>query len=160
MRHAMFCTAHFLKYIGPTLDRRHLALERKETAWHCAPAITVELSPQCASHNPASKVFLPRSSRAVAAGTQQGYTQHSYKTPPRHTHHVSPLLCASLSRRVNAFMGDCLLKSNERQKRVTLEKLKSWSVIAGTRNLPVSDVMASAGLVKAPIRLKTRSGLS
>ena len=46
------------------------------------------------------------------------------------------------------------------QNRVTLEKLKSRSVIAGTRSLPVSDVIASAGLVKAAIRLKTRRGLS
>ena len=52
------------------------------------------------------------------------------------------------------------LVADELQNRVTLEKLKSLSVIAGTRNLPVSDVIASAGLVKASIRLNARSGLS
>jgi hypothetical protein len=50
--------------------------------------------------------------------------------------------------------------ADELQNRVTLEKLKSLSVIAGTRNLPVSDVIASAGLVKASIRVNARSGLS
>jgi len=45
--------------------------------------------------------------------------------------------------------------TDTRQNLVTLEKLKSLSVIAGTRSLLVSDVMASAGLVNASIRLKT-----
>ena len=57
-------------------------------------------------------------------------------------------------------MEGCPLIADELQNRVTLEKLKSWSVIAGTRSLPVSDVIASAGFVNASIRLKARRGLS
>ena len=57
-------------------------------------------------------------------------------------------------------MEGCPLMAGELQNRVTLEKLKSWSVIAGTSNLPVSDVIASDGLVNAATWLKTRRGLS
>lgn len=74
--------------------------------------------------------------------------------------YLPPLLSTLLSCRVNKPMVGCPLMAGELQNRVTLEKLKSRSVIAGTRSLPVSDVIASAGLVKAAIRLKTCRGLS
>ena len=71
-----------------------------------------------------------------------------------------PLCLPLLSRRVNELMGGCPIMEDGLQNRVMLEKLKSRSVIAGTRSLPVSDVIASVGVVKAAIRLKTRRGLS
>jgi len=75
--------------------------------------------------------------------------------------YISPYSCVPLiSRRVNKPMVGCPLMADELQNRVTLEKLKSRSVIAGTRSLLVSDVIASTGFVKAAIRLKTRRGLS
>ena len=46
------------------------------------------------------------------------------------------------------------------QNLVTLEKLKSRILMAGTKTLPVSEVTASAGVVNASIWLKTRKGLS
>ena len=73
--------------------------------------------------------------------------------------HLSSCL-PSLSRRISKPIACYPPMTDERQNLVTLEKLKSRSVIAGTRSLPVSDVIASAGLVKASIRLKARRGLS
>lgn len=92
------------------------------------------------------------------------FLMHGRPTFIRHyyvIHHFYRSSCLPLlSRRVNKPMVGCPLMVDGLQNRVTLEKLKSRSVIAGTRSLPVSDVIASAGLVKAAIRLKTRRGLS
>jgi hypothetical protein len=95
----------------------------------------------------------PRPSR-LAPSTLMRY--HHGITSIFSPHSYLPLL----SRRVNKLMVGCPLMADELQNRVMLEKLKSRSVIAGTRSLPVSDVIASAGFVKAAIRLKTRRGLS
>ena len=92
---------------------------------------------------------------------KQAWAQHTHETHHGITSIFSPRsYLPLLSRRVNKLMVGCPLMADELQNRVMLEKLKSRSVIAGTRSLPVSDVIASAGFVKAAIRLKTRRGLS
>src|SRR5256885_14148710 len=118
------------------------------------------LGSQRAPHDPLSKILLFRNPRDVAARAQQAHPQDSYPAPLCHKRYIFPHSCLTLlSRRVNKLTVDCPLMADKLQNRVTLEKLKSRSVIAGTRSLPVSDVIASTGLVKAAIRLKTRSGL-
>ena len=107
------------------------------------------------------KILLLRSSRDMAAGAQQARSQHRYEAPPCHTHLYFPPLLSTLALLPSQEACNRLsAQADELQNRVTLEKLKSWSVIAGTRSLPVSEVIASAGLVYAAIRLKTRRGLS
>lgn len=146
MRHAPLDATGFLKHIGPTFHRRRLACERNGMFQYWKPHIAGQLGSQRASRDPSPKVLLPRSSGDVAASFQQTRSQHCHEAPPCHPHRVHRL---SFPRR-----------AEESQNRVTLEKLKSWRIIAGTRSLPVSDVIASAGLVKASILLKARKGLS
>jgi len=161
MGHATLEATDFLNHIGPALDSRHLSCERNAVGRPRKPHVTGRLGSQRAPHDPSSKIFLRRSSRNIATGAQQARTQETYEAPPCHTHRDSFPLLSTLalppSQQCNRRLS---LVANELQNRVTLEKLKSRSVIAGTRNLPVSDVIASAGLVKASIRLNARSGLS
>ena len=161
MRHATLYTTGFLNHIGPTLDGRHLSDEGRGIGRHREPRDTGRLSSQRAPYDPSPKILLCRRSRDVAAGAQQAHSQHTDEAPPGHTYHDAfPLLSTVALLPSQHINNKCPLLANERQNRVTLEKLKSRSVIAGTRNLPVSDVMASAGLVKASTRLNTRRGLS
>lgn len=161
MGHTTLVATDFLNHIGPALDSRHLSCERIGVSRSRKPHVTGRLGSQRAPHDPSSKILLRRSSRNVATCAQQARSQDTDEVPPSHTHRESFPLLSTLalsssqqSNRILSFVAD------ELQNRVTLEKLKSRSVIAGTRNLPVSDVMASAGLVKASIRLNARSGLS
>jgi hypothetical protein len=131
-----------------------------------SPGIGSRPSPACWAPSVPRTIPRPRSSCLEvpangAAGTGQAHARHSHEAPL--AIHIDTFSCSSvpwLSRRVNKLTGDGPPAVDESQKRVTLEKLKSRSVIAGTRSLPVSDVIASAGLVKAAIRLKARRGLS
>ena len=99
--------------------------------------------------------------RDGTAGAHEAHSQPDHEASPFHRFLYFPWSCVpSLSPRVNKPIEVCSLMAGELQNRVTLEKLKSWSVIAGTSNLPVSDVIASDGLVNAATWLKTRRGLS
>ena len=161
MRQAMVDATDFLEHIGPIPDRCHLSYDTKDSGRHSEPHIADWLGPQCASHDPVSKILLHRSACDVTAGAQQACSQHIHEAPPSHMHRCLHLSCLPVrSGRVKKSASGCLLMADKLQNRVTLEKLKSRSVIAGTRSFPVSDVIASAGLVKASIRLKARRGLS
>ncbi len=156
MCHPTFDATGILQHIGPTLDCRHLPYQRKSIRRNSRRRIPDRLGSQRAPHDPLSKILLLRHSHDIAADAQQ-----AHQAPDSHTHRfVPPLLpTPALPPRRQTIIGHPIM-ANERQNLVTLEKLKSLRVIAGTRNLPVSDVMASAGLVKASIRLKARKGLS
>ena len=163
MGHATLEATDFLNHIGPALDSRHLSCERIGVSRSRKPHVTGRLGSQRAPHDPSSKILLRRSSRNVATCAQKTRSQNTDEAPPcnSHTHRDAfPLLSTLALPPSQQSKRRLSLMADELQNRVTLEKLKSLSVIAGTRNLPVSDVIASAGLVKASIRLNARSGLS
>jgi hypothetical protein len=156
-----FDATDFLNHIGPTLDRRHLAFREKAFAGIGSRTSPTAGLPACPTRSLVQDLLCFE----IPAMLQPRPSRLAPSTLMRHHHGItsifSPHSCLPLlSRRVNKLMVGCPLMADELQNRVMLEKLKSRSVIAGTRSLPVSDVIASAGFVKAAIRLKTRRGLS
>jgi len=93
MRHATFDATDFLQDSGLTLDRRHLACERHRLSWYWESYFACLLGPQCAPHDPSSKVLLPGSSREWCSRHRAGSRPaQPWGTPWPYTSVRSPAL--------------------------------------------------------------------